>query len=378
MPAGGIEYLATHIKALRHDQREHDHRRRRRPHRREPARLGALPRRADDRGDELDRPRRHGRRQPRVRRGHRRAAAHAVNQPAAAAIRSTAARTATPFPGALPVPRRERLLQGHEPDDLPAVRDPKVGNAKIALHRPHARGHADDRHARPASPGLEFQPEVDDRQRARATARRSRACEAFVVLLHQGGQQSPPRRVLPGTRNPDAYTDVNKCVNFNRPEITAIANGLDSARRRSSSARTPTSRTSAHRRQARHERRLVRPRDHRHRPHDRRPDEGHHERERGATVIVTQDVAPDPAARRSSRSTRRCRPRSRTRSSARSRRHPLRARHAERQNAAGEQPMGDVIADAMLEATTPTDFGGAVVGVHELRRRPRRACCSTR
>ena len=30
------------------------------------------------------------------------------------------------------------------------------------------------------------------------------------------------------------------------------------------------------------------------------------------------------------------------------------------QNAAGEQPMGDVIADAMLEATTPTDFGGAV------------------
>ena len=30
------------------------------------------------------------------------------------------------------------------------------------------------------------------------------------------------------------------------------------------------------------------------------------------------------------------------------------------QNAAGEQPMGDVIADAMLEATSPTDFGGAV------------------
>jgi 5'-nucleotidase len=29
------------------------------------------------------------------------------------------------------------------------------------------------------------------------------------------------------------------------------------------------------------------------------------------------------------------------------------------QNAAGEQPMGDVIADAMLEATKPTDFGGA-------------------
>ena len=30
------------------------------------------------------------------------------------------------------------------------------------------------------------------------------------------------------------------------------------------------------------------------------------------------------------------------------------------QNAAGEQAMGDVIADAMLERTAPTDFGGAV------------------
>ena len=30
------------------------------------------------------------------------------------------------------------------------------------------------------------------------------------------------------------------------------------------------------------------------------------------------------------------------------------------QNSAGEQPMGDVIADAMLEATAPSDFGGAV------------------
>jgi 5'-nucleotidase len=30
------------------------------------------------------------------------------------------------------------------------------------------------------------------------------------------------------------------------------------------------------------------------------------------------------------------------------------------QNAAGEQPMGDVIADAMLEATQPSDFGSAV------------------
>ena len=56
---------------------EHAHRRRRRPDRREPARLGAVPRRADDRGDELDRDGRERRRQPRVRRGRRRAAPHA-------------------------------------------------------------------------------------------------------------------------------------------------------------------------------------------------------------------------------------------------------------------------------------------------------------
>ena len=28
------------------------------------------------------------------------------------------------------------------------------------------------------------------------------------------------------------------------------------------------------------------------------------------------------------------------------------------ENAAGEQPMGDLIADAQLEATKPSDFGG--------------------
>ena len=40
--------------------------------------------------------------------------------------------------------------------------------------------------------------------------------------------------------------------------------------------------------------------------------------------------------------------------------HPLVRDTPSGQNAAGEQPMGDVIADAMLEATAPTDFGGAV------------------
>jgi len=43
VPAGGIAFLATHIKTLRKAQPEHDHRRRWRSDRREPARLGALP-----------------------------------------------------------------------------------------------------------------------------------------------------------------------------------------------------------------------------------------------------------------------------------------------------------------------------------------------
>ena len=47
------------------------------------------------------------------------------------------------------------------------------------------------------------------------------------------------------------------------------------------------------------------------------------------------------------------------------------------QTAAGEQPMGDVIADAMLG-----DLGDRLRrrrgGVHERGRRPRRACCPAR
>ena len=41
------------------------------------------------------------------------------------------------------------------------------------------------------------------------------------------------------------------------------------------------------------------------------------------------------------------------------------------QNAAGEQPMGDVIADAQLAATTASDFGSAVAAFMNAGRRPR-------
>ena len=95
-----------------------------------PAAVGALPRRADDRGDEPDGPRLQRRRQPRVRRGRDRAAPACRT---AAATPSTAASTATASRRRLPVPGRQRDLQGHRRDDLPAVPDPSFDGAKVAF-----------------------------------------------------------------------------------------------------------------------------------------------------------------------------------------------------------------------------------------------------
>ena len=68
-----MEYLASQIRRARGNGQgpEHPDRRRRRPDRRLPAALGRVPRRADHRGAQPDRPRLRQRRQPRVRRGCR-------------------------------------------------------------------------------------------------------------------------------------------------------------------------------------------------------------------------------------------------------------------------------------------------------------------
>ena len=81
VPAGGAEYFATHMKALGSEGHRHVRRQRRRLDRRQPAAVGPVPRRADDRVHELPRPRHDRRRQPRVRRGQGRATADAVRQP---------------------------------------------------------------------------------------------------------------------------------------------------------------------------------------------------------------------------------------------------------------------------------------------------------
>jgi 5'-nucleotidase len=208
--------------------------------------------------------------------------------------------------------------------------------------------------------GLEFRPEVATVNALVNKLKAEQDVKAFVVLLHQGGSQSAPAPVFPGPADqPDAYVDVNRCANFNGPEITAIANGLDDRVKVIVSAHT-------------------------HQPYICTIDEklvtsaasfgrvvtsidltinpaGNVSTATAVNHIVTQTVAPDEAT-----------------NAILAKYDALSAPLANRvvgqitadilsargtpngQNAAGEQPMGDVIADAMLEATAPADFGGAV------------------
>jgi 5'-nucleotidase len=210
--------------------------------------------------------------------------------------------------------------------------------------------------------GLEFRPEVATVNMLVNKLRNEQGVKAFVVLLHQGGSQAPPAppASTSTTPNGDEYTDVNKCVNFNGPEIKDIAAGLDPRVSVIVSAHTHqpyvcnfsgklvTSAASFGRLITKidltidHQSKAV----------------------TAATAsnrIVTQNVTADPAEQaildhykpfsaplenkvigtikediRSARD------------------------NPSGQNAAGEQPMGDVIADAMLQKTAPSDFGGAV------------------
>jgi 5'-nucleotidase len=210
--------------------------------------------------------------------------------------------------------------------------------------------------------GLEFRPEVQTVNALVDRLREGAGVKAFVVLLHQGGAQRPPSPPTDPNVTPagNEYTDVNGCVNFNGPEMDQIAAGLD---RRVSviisahthqpyicrmSGKLVTSAASFGR--------LVTDID---LTINRRSDTVTAATARNQ--IVTQDVPQDADAQAILDKY--------TALSA-----PLANRVIGRitadirsardtpsgQNAAGEQPMGDVIADAMLEATAPTDFGGAV------------------
>ena len=191
--------------------------------------------------------------------------------------------------------------------------------------------------------------------------RHTQGVKAFVVLIHQGGTQNVPAPVFPGPADqPDRWTDINKCVGFSGPDILEIVNGLDDRVKVVVSAHTHqpynctidgklvTSAASFGR--------VITDIDLRIDHQSKQIVEA-----KAENRIVTQTVDKDPAASailakytelsaplankvigsitadiRSGRDT------------------PSGA------NAAGEQPMGDVIADGMLAATKPTDFGAAV------------------
>jgi 5'-nucleotidase len=245
---------------------------------------------------------------------------------------------------------------------LPPYEVHKVGNAKIAFIGLTFEG-TPTVVTPSAVEGLEFRPEVATTNALVDKLRREQGVKAFVVLLHQGGAQRPPAPPASPATTPagDEYTDVNRCVNFNGPEMDAIAQGLDPSVRVIISAHThqPYICTMAGKlvTSAASFGRLITD-----------IDLTIDQQSKAITSamatnrIVTQDVAQDPAAKAILDKY--------TELSA-----PLANRvvgsiaadirsardNPSGQNAAGEQPMGDVIADAMLEATSPTDFGGAVV-----------------
>jgi 5'-nucleotidase len=206
--------------------------------------------------------------------------------------------------------------------------------------------------------GLEFRPEVATVNALVHDLAAKQKIKAFVVLVHQGGSQTIPAPVFPGPADqPNAYMDVNRCVNFNGPEITAIANGLDDRVKVVISAHTHqpyvctiddklvTSAASFGR--------VITSLDLKLNP------AGVITSATAENHVVTQNVTPDADT-----------------NAILGKYETLSAPLANRvvgtvsaditsarqggQNAAGEQAMGDVIADAMLERTAPTDFGGAV------------------
>jgi 5'-nucleotidase len=252
------------------------------------------------------------------------------------------------------------FYEGTDQTIFPPYEVKKVGNAKIAFI-----GLTFEATPTVVTPsgvaGLEFRPEVATTNALVQKLRDEQGVKAFVVLIHQGGSQAPPAPVFPGPADqPNAYTDVNKCVNFNGVEMQDIARDLDpriavivSAHTHqpyvcNMSGKLVTSAASFGR--------LVTDID---------LTIDHQTKQiKAATAtnrIVTQDVTPDPAAQAIlDKYAKLSAPLANkiigtiTADIRSARDNPSGA------NTAGEQPMGDVIADAMLAATKPTDFGGAV------------------
>ena len=268
----------------------------------------------------------------------------------------------TPFGGSLfEYLAANVFFEGTDETIFPPYEIRKAGNAKVAFIGLTFEG-TPTVVTPSAIEGLEFRPEVTTVNALVDQLRREQGVKAFVVLLHQGGAQSPPAPPASPTTTPtgNEYTDVNRCVNFNGPEMQAIANGLDprvsvivSAHTHqpyvcTMSGKLVTSAASFGR--------VVTDID--------LTIDQQSKQVTAATAfnrIVTQDVPQDAGAQAIlDKYTTLSAPLAnrvlgRITADIRSARD-----NPSGQNTAGEQPMGDVIADAMLEATTPTDFGGAV------------------
>ena len=252
----------------------------------------------------------------------------------------------TPFGGALFQYLAANVFYEHtENTILPPYEIRKVGNAKIAFIGLTLEG--TPLIVTPAGvAGLEFRPEVPTINDLVAKLRAEQGVRAFVVLIHQGGFQNGPF--------PLGYQDSDRCDNFSG-DIVPIVNGLSSQVDVVISAHTHqpyichidgklvTSASSFGR--------LIT-------DIDLRIDQQTKDivNATAHNVIVTRDVAKDaaetaiinkydalsgPIANRvvGSQS----------------------ADMTKTNNAAGESALGDVIADAQLASTSPTDFGGAVV-----------------
>ena len=237
------------------------------------------------------------------------------------------------------------LYAGTQNTVLPAYEIKKVGNAKIAFIGLTLEG--TPLIVTPAGvAGLEFTPEVMTVNRFVKQLRDDEGVRAVVVLIHEGGQQNAPFA--------GGFMDINRCDHFSgaiKPIVEALDPGVDlviSAHTHQPYMCTfngiPTTSASSFGR-------LITDIDLTidHQSKDVTAVDGHN-------VIVTRDVPKDPAITEIMNHY--------ATFSAPIANRLIGSITADITRSVGpnqESALGDVIADAQLASTSPTDFGGAVV-----------------
>jgi 5'-nucleotidase len=252
----------------------------------------------------------------------------------------------TPFAGAFfQYLAANVFYAGTDKTILPSYEIEQVGNAKIAFIGLTLEG--TPLIVTPAGvAGLEFRPEVQTVNALIDQLSQRRSVKAFVVLIHQGGQQNAPFG--------NGFMDVNRCDNLSG-DIKPIVDGLDSRVDLVISGHTHqpyicnfggryvTSASSFGRVITDIDLTLD------HQSKEVKAVEAHN-------VIVTRDVTPDPAQLALIDKYNQIAGPIKNRVVG-----SISADLTRATTIAGESALGDVIADAQLASTSPTDFGGAVV-----------------